>query len=73
MKKIYISGIAVVLMMNGCSHFTFNASMCEEIKSDPHSTIPKECRPYDEEEATKAFNKTSKNKIKDEESVEFNK
>jgi len=73
MKITFISSLALVLMMNGCSYFTFNATMCEKIASDPHATIPPECRVYNEEEATKAFNKENKNKLTDDESVEFNK
>ena len=44
----------------GCSNFTINATMCDEIKVDPLATIPKECRKYSEEEAEKAFNKEKK-------------
>ncbi len=73
MKKIYIISFVLAFMLSGCSYFTFNASMCDEIMSDPHATIPKECRPYDEEEATKAFKNEKEDKSKDESSVEFNK
>ena len=73
MIKTYITSLALVFIMSGCSYFTFNASMCDQIASDPHATIPKECRPYNEDEATKAFNNEKDSKLKDEESVEFNK
>ncbi len=62
------------LLLTGCSHFTFNASMCEQIASDPHATMPEECRNYVEEEAEKAFDNTKNDRTdfqKDE--VEFNK
>jgi uncharacterized protein YceK len=72
--KIYILSFTIALFMSGCSYFTLNATMCEQIAADPNQTIPKECRVYNEEEATKAF-KDEKNNAKgsDEESVEFNK
>jgi hypothetical protein len=73
MKITYITAFSLAFFMSGCSYFTFNASMCDEIMSDPHSTIPKECRPYNEEDATKAFKNEKTNKSKDENSVEFNK
>jgi hypothetical protein len=73
MKTAYITSLIFAFFLSGCSYFTFNATMCDQIASDPHSTIPKECRQYNEDEATKAFNKGNKNKLKDDESVEFNK
>lgn len=73
MKITVLTSIVFAFILSGCSYFTFNATMCEQIASDPHATIPKECRVYNEEEAEKAFNKTKNNKLKDDESVEFNK
>jgi len=71
MIKIYL--ISLVLLA-GCSHFTFNAAMCENIASDPHATMPEECRNYVEKDAEKAFNKTKHERIeKNEELLEFNK
>ncbi|MBU1658196.1 hypothetical protein KKG72_03985 [bacterium] len=69
MWKFYIVS---VFLFSGCSYFTFNASMCEQIASDPHATVPKECRNYSEEEAEKAFNKP-KDKQTSEEIIEFKK
>lgn len=63
--------IISMFIFSGCSYFTFNATMCTEIASDPHATVPEECRVYNEEEAQKAFDKT-KNK-QSSESIEFNK
>ncbi len=71
MFKLYIASL---LLLTGCSHFTFNAAMCDQIASDPHATMPEECRNYMDEDAQKAFDNTRherKDFQKDE--VEFNK
>lgn len=70
--------IAIIISMfflGGCSHFVINGSMCDEIASDPHATIPKECRNYDKEEAAKAFDNTKHKQQQDEieQIIEFNK
>ena len=66
--------IIAIFAFSGCSHFTFNTSMCEQIASDPHATVPQECRNYVEEEAQKAFDNTKhKQQTSDEEIIEFNK
>ncbi len=64
--------IITIFAFTGCSYFTFNASMCDQIASDPHATVPKECRNYVEEDAEKAFNNTF-NKTDDNESITFSK
>lgn len=69
MWKIYFMAI---LLLGGCSNFRINAAMCEQIVSDPHATIPQECRDYNEKEAQKAFDKTDI-KQKPEDIIEFNK
>ncbi len=51
--------VLAVLLFSGCSNMTFNATMCDQIASDPHATMPQECRNYVEEEAQKAFDKTN--------------
>ncbi|MDX9813733.1 MAG: hypothetical protein WC144_03915 [Sulfurimonas sp.] len=50
--------IAVVLVLSGCHRYEIHAPMCDDItpKSDP--ALIRKCRNYNEEEATKAFNKT---------------
>jgi len=63
--------IISAFFFSGCSYFTFNANMCNEIASDPHATVPEECRVYNEAEAQKAFDKTDKKQSS--ESIEFNK
>jgi hypothetical protein len=64
-----------MFFLGGCSHFTINASMCDQIASDPHATVPKECRNYNEEEAAKAFDNTKHKQQQDEieQIIEFNK
>lgn len=73
MKKIIM--ILSIFFLSGCSHFTFSASMCDQIASDPHATVPKECRNYNEEEAAKAFDNTKHKQQQDEieQIIEFNK
>lgn len=56
---------ALVLFLGGCS-FTVSAAMCEELRADPHATVPQECRQYSEEEAQKAFDKTQKKQSSEE-------
>jgi hypothetical protein len=61
-----------MLFFVGCSNFTVNAAMCEQIAADPHATMPQECRNYVEKDAEKAFNKTKHDKIKNNEDlIEF--
>ena len=66
-----------VFLLSGCSYFTFNATMCDQIARDPNAIIPQECRNYDEEEAQKAFDKTKVKQTSDEEiikdSIKFDK
>lgn len=66
--------ITLGLLFGGCSHFTFNAAMCDRIASEPNSIIPQECRNYNEEEAQKAFDKTKvKSSTTQKEDLEFKK
>lgn len=73
MKTIiyYLNIIVLMSMFSGCSHFTFNATMCDKIASDPLSTIPQECRIYNEDEATKSFNNTQNKRMESNETIEF--
>ncbi len=70
MLKLYIVSL---FLLTGCSHFTFNAPMCDQIGSDPNM-MSQECRNYNEEEAQKAFDNT-KHERQDfqEDEVKFNK
>ncbi|MEA3372650.1 MAG: hypothetical protein U9Q62_03050 [Campylobacterota bacterium] len=49
-----VVGLLALLLFQGCSNFRFNATMCDQIASDPTQTVPKECYNYSEEEAAKA-------------------
>jgi len=70
MWKYYL---VAVFIFSGCSNVTFNASMCDQIASDPQAIMPQECRNYNEEEVQKAFDRT-KHKIESKEDiVEFHK
>lgn len=73
MKKI-ISYITLSLIGNlfcACSYFTFNATICEQIASDPLATVPQECRIYNEDEAQKSFDDTQNKKMESNETIEF--
>ncbi|MEA3330372.1 MAG: hypothetical protein U9Q29_01610 [Campylobacterota bacterium] len=69
MWKVYL---VTIFIFSGCSNIEFSAAMCDKIASDPHATVPQECRKYSEEEATKAFNKTQKTQSVDNEDLKFN-
>ena len=70
MIKIYLLSL---LLLAGCSNVTFNATMCDQIASDPHATMPQECRNYSEKEAEKAFNKIEDEKKVSDTDIEFSK
>ena len=70
MIKIYLLSL---LLLAGCSNITFNATMCDQIASDPHATMPQECRNYNEKEADKAFNKTVDEKKVSDQDIKFDK
>lgn len=69
MWKIYL---IAVFLLSGCTTFTINATMCDQIALDPQAIMPQECRNYNEKEAEKSFNKTRK-KQSAEDIIEFNK
>jgi len=46
--------IVIGFIFSGCSNFAINGMMCDQIKADPFSTIPPECRSYSESAAKKA-------------------
>ena len=71
MWKFYI---VAVFIFSGCSQFTFNKQMCNEIASEPNAVIPQECMQYSEEDAKKAFDNTkNKQETSDEDIIEFSK
>jgi hypothetical protein len=73
MKTFYITSLLLVFVMSGCSNFRFNATICNQIASEPNAQIPGECRVYNEEEAAKAFDNANKKSFDSNESVEFSK
>ncbi len=65
--------ILIALSFSGCSYFTFNAAMCDQIASNPNTGMPEECRNYNEKEADKAFHKVkNENKVSTQD-IEFDK
>lgn len=58
-------------VLSGCTHFTINTTMCDEIALQPGQVIPKECRNYNEKEADKAFNKVVDDKKVSDKDIEF--
>ena len=50
--------IAILASFGGCSNFTINGTICDQIAQEPNTqTIPQECRKYNEQEAAKAYDK----------------
>jgi hypothetical protein len=70
---MYKTTIILAFMMSGCSYFTFNATMCDQIASDPNAVVPQECKIYDEKKADKAFNKVVNEKKVSDKDIEFHK
>ena len=64
--------VPLLLLLCGCSNWKINAAMCEQLASEPNSTIPKECKDYNEKEAKKAFDNLKNKKQSKEDIVEFN-
>ena len=52
-KLLHVSLFVVPFALSGC-YFTVNPAMCDQIRSDPNSVVPQECRNYNEKEAEKA-------------------
>ncbi len=67
-----ISFIISSIVLVGCSHFSINGMMCDQIISDPFATIPRECRNYDEELAEIA-SKGKKEILSPDEMISFEK
>jgi len=55
MKK-YLLLLPLLLLITGCSHFSVNASNCDDLlRNDPNmQNMPQECRDYKAEDAGKA-------------------
>ena len=70
---MYKIAILIAVSFSGCSYFTFNAAMCEQIARDPDAVVPKECRNYNKKEADKAFHKVKNEKKVSPKDIEFDK
>ena len=69
----YLIAIVFISLFSGCSYFTFNATLCKQIASEPNVVLTDECRNYIEEEAQKAFDNTKETEQSEVDKVEFNK
>ena len=65
--------LPIALLLSGCSNFTLNATMCDQIASEPNAVVPQECRDYSEKEADKAFNKVVDEKKVSDKDIKFDK
>lgn len=61
------------LLLSGCTYFEFNVSMCDNIRLNSDPSLIEQCRNYNDEEATKAFNKTKVKTQSQEDVVEYKK
>jgi urea transporter len=52
-KLLRVSLLVIPFVLSGC-YFTVNATMCDQIRTDPNAVVPQECRNYDEKAADKA-------------------
>ena len=68
---LFITLSVVSIIFTACSYFTFNATMCDQIASDPNAVMPDECRVYNEEEADKSFHNLHKKRMESNETIEF--
>jgi len=72
MRTLLLS--VTLLFVSGCSNFTINGTICDQVASDPNTqNIPKECRKYNEKEAEKAFFKEKKQKPDVDDNIQFQK
>ncbi|MEA1982972.1 MAG: hypothetical protein U9N39_05450 [Campylobacterota bacterium] len=65
--------LPMALLLSGCSHFTINATMCDQIASEPNALMPQECRDYSEKDADQAFNKVVDEKKVSDKDIKFDK
>ena len=61
------------LLFSGCTYFEFNFAMCEKVGPNSDPSMIEQCRNYNDEEATKAFNKTKVKAKNQEDVVEYKK
>mgnify|MGYP006899575031 FL=1 len=72
MYKI-LSISVLLLIISGCSNFTINATMCEQMASEPNAVIPQECQKYSEKKAQKSFDKFKDKHKNNEDIIKFSK
>jgi len=66
--------VVTSFIFSGCSHFTFNKQMCDQIASQPNAIVPQECMKYSEKDAQKAFdNIKNKHKTSNKDIIKFEK
>ena len=71
MFKLLLAVVGI-FVLSACSNVAVNATMCDQIASDPTAPqIPQECRDYSEKEADKAFNKIVDEKKVSKKDIEF--
>ena len=69
MKKYLVLGACFLL--NGCSYFTINSTMCEQVAGEPNVVMSQECKDYSEKDAEKAFNKVRDDKKVSDKDIKF--
>ncbi|MDF1878936.1 hypothetical protein JHD46_04705 [Sulfurimonas sp. SAG-AH-194-C20] len=68
--------LMLILSINGCSNFTLNGSMCDNIGIGSQrgiQNIPQECKDYDEKKADEAFHKVVQEKKVSDKDIKFDK
>lgn len=73
MKKIVF--LALLASFGGCSNFSINAPICDQIQQEPNTqNIPQECKKYDKKKADAAYDKKKEQQKADvEDIIEFQK
>jgi len=72
---MYKYGLIIALAFSGCSYFTVNGTMCDQVQSDAGtmSLAPQECSDYSEKEADKAFDKVVDDQKVSDKDIKFDK
>ena len=70
---MYKYALILVLALSGCSHFTINGTMCDQVANEPNAMLPQECKDYNEKEADKSFDKVVEEKKVSDKDIKFDK
>ncbi|MBA1438800.1 MAG: hypothetical protein FAF05_07450 [Epsilonproteobacteria bacterium] len=62
--------VLALVLLSGCSYFQVTGTMCDNIETKG-GEVPQECQVYNEEQATKAFNKVSDDQKVSHKDLEF--